>query len=420
MENGGLNDGEIALDLIIFIPPLVGWIVAIAMLFSVSTEKGKAYMKKAKKAFEGAKSRFQSSATSDQDPQCAYEWDSWDLGMRRRNANWFMTPRAVISKSTASVFLAVMIVEIILLGFTLLDVDGNKSTSRMLLWPLVYLPIEYFGKAAFKSIDIVNGEVDKWGYLCKSLGSVIITYAGWCFITQAVGVRDKATVWYPLGGFLYTIGFLIITVYLLFGGAKSADKEEKKLFYTGEKYAVLTVFDILMWCVILSTVTIWTGFALATNKAYDNIAFVIFPAFVPLFIHFLQNMYRSLAPRSNGGKNRKRGIFNIFLIAVITTTLVLLHVQMCQLESFERPGKKVSCPSTSKPSDEAFWNHNGVYIVVLSCIVTWLLLFLGVLDTSIAVPQGHFDTDCIRDEELKKNGVSDQYTYRMPTYKQTP
>ncbi len=421
----GLNDGEVALDLLVFIPPLIGWIVAVVMIFIASNESRQ---KRVQSAFNRFRSRFQNSATEVDQSNCVH-YDRWDginkavnFGMPRQHTNWLSIPRAVVTKSTASSVLSVAIVEIVLLGLVLLDVAGNKSTSRMLLWPLIYLPLEYFATSAFKSVDIYTGKVDPWAYVVKSFSSVLVAYAGWCFITQSIGIRDRATLWYPLGGFFYTGGLFLLTLYKLFGGAQPASDSkinDRTVYYLGERYSVLTAWDIILWCLTLSAIALWVGFALATDKGYDSIAFTVFPLFLPLTIHFFQNLFRMVAPaKPKPGKHVRKALFNVLLIMAITTTVVLMHVQLCQQDSFKDPTRKVKCPSSSRPSDEKYWNHNGVYFIISSCVVTWLLLFVGVLDTTVASPETHYPTECM---EAKASGTDQEsganaYTYSMSSY----
>ena len=55
--------------------------------------------------------------------------------------SWMFQPAVVLTRATACSWLAVLFVEIALLGIVLSDVTGHSVSKTVLMWPLLYVPI---------------------------------------------------------------------------------------------------------------------------------------------------------------------------------------------------------------------------------------------------------------------------------------
>jgi len=376
-DDAAAGTDEWFLEFLLFIAPVMLWVVVIIYRArkNSDTTKSEGY---SNEAF-GIPDKLNSHGDCKSDPSSTY------FGLHHIGSfvahSWLFQPAVVLTRSTACSWLSVIFVEIALLGIILSDTTSTLSKT-VLLWPLLYVPIEIFARSAFKPVVIQDGaQVDAWGYIGTSLSCVIALFAGWCYITRATEFRTSDT-WYWIGCAMYSAVLVGFTLFTILYTQKSAifkfDKVEQKLHFRGELYALVTRLDLLLWGLTLTAFVVWQTSTLVSVAAYKNAGWPIFSFFLPILVHFCQNLFHIIHLKSV-----KRGVWNILICMLFFATIICLHYEMCDVEGIE-------CAKATS----TFWTNDSVFIIVTLAILSWATLFVGVIDSTYA-PQMHFNLDCL-------------------------
>jgi len=375
-EEGGTGTDEWFLEFLLFIAPVVLWVVVI--IYRARTKVDPDDSQFSNDAFSMDKLRSHG--------ECKAMPSSSYFGLQHIGPfvaqTWLFQPAVVLTRATACSWLAVLFVEIALLGIVLSNVTGHSVSKTVLMWPLLYVPIEIFSRSAFKPVTIKDGEhIDTWGYIGTSLCAVITTFAGWCFITRATNFRTSDT-WYWIGCAMYSAVFVGFTLFTVLFTQKmdvfKFDKTEQKLHFNGDLYALVTRSDLVVWALTMTAFVVWQTSTLVSVTAYKNAGWPIFIFLFPIAVHFLQNLFHVIHLKSV-----KRGLWNIVICLLFIGTITCLHYRMCDVDGIE-------CAKATS----AFWTSDSMFIIVTLALLSWSTLFVGVIDSTYA-PQMHFNLDCL-------------------------
>ena len=336
---------------------------------------------------------------------------------------FFRNPALIITRKYAAAFLATALVEIFLLVYYLME--DVAVPGLMLLWPLLFLPFFCITVILTTAKYDISSAAPGAGVTKTLLAWIVcmLQLAGAVFIFhRTVGLSTKNS-YYNWAKFLYSASFGLTLVYALVWSKYSTDGSGSKapngddsnrlknktyeLIFSGEFYAVLTIWDVCIWLGTLLWFTLWQLDTLIDKKdAFDNVAKPVLVFFIPLIFHMIQNMI-GLITMNKRESHVLTTVYNILLSLLCGVVLVFLHMRMCAIPSRVDPTGHVDCTAMSKNDGKDVW------MLFSPMLALWFLLFIGVVHSSFA-PQFAYMLDHLSGGKVDRGTLYDGGGYSQP------